>query len=117
MQVWQLGTPIILLGFPQYRRDEVNGDLNLSMMDGKIQNQGGRQTGEVTVNVNNTSGSSGGPVLNVGNGKVVGVFSKSEQINTSTGYFVDANTWREMVQGQVQAEFQDYIALWAASQV
>ena len=54
MQVWELGTSIILLGFPQYRSDEVNGDLNLSMMDGKIQNQGGCVNGEVTVNVNNT---------------------------------------------------------------
>lgn len=114
MKIWELGTPFVLLGFPQYRNDEVNGDLNLSMVDGKISSQGGRQNGEVTVNVNNTNGSSGGPVLNPGNGKVIGVFSKSEELIRTTGYFVGANTWREMVQSRSQWEI--YMEAWKKSQ-
>ena len=49
-------------------------------------------------------------------GKVVGVFSKSEVRNPTTGYFVGADTWRDIVQGEVKGEFVDYISWWENQQ-
>ncbi|GMH93229.1 hypothetical protein TrVE_jg9584 [Triparma verrucosa] len=92
---FQLGDPITMLGFPQYQKEAVNRDLYLSLTTGNVQKQVGRHPTEIQIDITNDSGSSGGPVLNADN-KVIGIFSKSEEINIKTGYMVKASAWREL---------------------
>ncbi|GMH86556.1 hypothetical protein TL16_g10584 [Triparma laevis f. inornata] len=91
---FQLGSNITNLGFPQYRLEDVNRELYLSLTRGTVQIQSGRENKpEITIDIGNASGSSGGPVLN-NDRKVIGIFSKSEMLNTSAGYMVRASAWR-----------------------
>jgi len=88
-----IGTPVLMLGFPHWERLHGRGDtMCLSLLKGSVERNGAEFLG---LQIENGRGNSGGPVL-LNNGNVIGLLSMGEDI-AKKAYAYESKKWLKMV--------------------